>query len=82
MLCVIGSIDQFILSMVEYDAPGRVIFTLSQHMNVIPLLQDGLCLLGNMATNDHVKALIRMQQGIALVVDVVRNYPVFLFSFS
>ena len=27
-----GSIEKFVLSVVEYDAPGRVIFALSQHM--------------------------------------------------
>ena len=31
-LYMIGSVEDFVLSMVEYDAPGRVIFTLSQHM--------------------------------------------------
>jgi hypothetical protein len=28
----IGSVDKFVLSVVEYDAPGRVIYALSQHM--------------------------------------------------
>ena len=74
LLYVVGSLEKFMLSMVEYDAPGRIIFTMSQHMNLVDMLKDGVALLGNMATNDHIKALIRMQQGIALLIDILKNY--------
>ncbi len=133
-----GSIEKFVLSVVEYDAPGRVIFALSQHMvchlsfprctyhtfiprymyrlclrclrssvflrdivqfdrlmfpvlgacsfflarrrssptpqDMAKLLVDGITLLGNLATNDHIKALIRMQKGIELIASIMQTY--------
>ncbi len=38
------------------------------------LLVDGITLLGNLATNDHIKALIRMQKGIELIASIMQTY--------
>jgi predicted RNA-binding protein with PIN domain len=41
------------------------------------LLIDGITLLGNLGTNDHVKALIRLQKGIDLIIDIMKTYENF-----
>ncbi len=43
------------------------------------LLIDGITLLGNLGLNDHVKALIRMQKGIELIIDVMTHYGTLFF---
>jgi hypothetical protein len=42
--------------------------------NIDTLLIDGITLLGNLGLNDHVKALIRMQKGIELIIDAMKYY--------
>eukprot|EP00455_Lapot_gusevi_P038794 TRINITY_DN4348_c0_g3_i3.p1 TRINITY_DN4348_c0_g3~~TRINITY_DN4348_c0_g3_i3.p1 ORF type:complete len:812 (-),score=254.63 TRINITY_DN4348_c0_g3_i3:285-2669(-) len=71
----IGSVDSYLQAVVEYDVPGRIIFTCGQNLNQEVILSDGILLLGYLASNDHVKDLIRMQQGIELIIECMRTYP-------
>lgn len=69
----VGSVEEFVIPAVESDIVGRVIATLTLHMNNTRVVGDSLILLGNLALNDYVKELVRMEEGVKVISLVMVN---------
>lgn len=68
-----GSVEDFVIPAVESDIVGRVIATMTLHMNSKAVVGDAVILLGNLSLNDYVKELIRMEEGVKVISLVMLN---------